>query len=125
MTSCGDENIATGEDQQPVKAHGDGVDIERLKAILVPCGFPIDGHSFAVVEKKKGEGSKRIGCLHVKGTGVALGYLNDEAETSNNFSTVDTCDTSKESDDGSVVVFNTMDMAFQEQSSVKVGVEEN
>ena len=91
--------------------------LQRLKQFLVPCGIAIDGHEFTI-EKKKGD--DELGCLYVEGIGVALGYLNNEKETSNNFNVLDACQKGQRHSISSKRRFNTMDLAFVESGLLYV-----
>ncbi len=112
------------ESSRSMTSENHAIDIERLKRILVPCGYPIDGHEFVIEEEGGGGDCTKIGRLHIKGPGVALGYVNNEAETSINFSSVHQSNAAEKLGDEVVVVggkavvlFNTMDLAFRDKGT--------
>ena len=98
--------------------------IERMTKSLVPCGLPIDGHSFLFANMDKQplggnnvdlvtfDNEEGIGRLYVKGPGVALGYLNCSNEMHNNF-----CENETHCKRSSGYIFNTQDVAFRDKQT--------
>ena len=92
----------------------DGGDfIKKCSLSLIPIGLPIDGHDFTIKPMKE-SASHGVGCIYVRGPGIALGYSNNRVEMLANFSIYKSdaeIAVSKKS-----ILFNTMDIAFQDSN---------
>jgi acyl-CoA synthetase (AMP-forming)/AMP-acid ligase II len=98
-------------------------DIERMKKSMVPCGLPIDGHSFHFAKMDTSlagnsidlvtfDEEEGIGRLYVEGPGVALGYLNRTHEMNHNF-----CQHETNCKGSLGFIFNTQDVAFRDKET--------
>jgi acyl-CoA synthetase (AMP-forming)/AMP-acid ligase II len=102
------------------KSTGGSNFIDNCVKSLVPCGLPIDGHviMFKPNMSTDDASSSRVGCLHVSGPGVALGYSNNKYEMIANFSVSQNENKKGRAEVVSNLTFNTMDLAFQDDEGI-------
>ena len=92
--------------------------IQKCSISLIPCGLPIDNHNFSI-QPATAENSRKekYGCLFVSGPGIGLGYHNNRPEMQKNFITCgELHENDHVGDNEDTVVFNTMDIAFEDNS---------